>query len=74
VSEVSERKKTRWPIYQRPTFWKVWRSTFVNKNKPLEVDGWADVNIIVNKLANYFAISSATNNVTRAVKLQDDSK
>jgi len=50
-----------------PAFWKVWRSKFNNKNKPIEVDGCTDAKMIVNKFAHYFADSSSANNVTRVL-------
>lgn len=36
------------------TFWKIWRSKFKCKNKPLDVEGSSDANIIVDKFANFF--------------------
>jgi len=54
-----------------PAFWKVLRSKFYNKNKPIEVDGCTDTKMIVNKYA-YFADSSSANNVNRASELYDE--
>ena len=50
----------------------MWHSKFVNKNKPHQVDGCTDVNIIVNDFAHYFSNSSAANNGNRAVELKEE--
>jgi len=52
-----------------PAFWKVWRSKFNKKSKPIEVDCCTDTKMIVNKFAHCFADSSLANNVTRASEL-----
>jgi len=37
------------------TFWKIWRSKFECKNKPLDVEGYSNATIIADKLANFFS-------------------
>ena len=51
------------------TFWKVWRSKFEYKNKPLDVEGCSDVNIIADKFAVSYHCCSA-NILTRTTELQ----
>jgi hypothetical protein len=54
------------------TFWKVWRSKLEYKNKPLDVEGSSDANIIVDKFANFFSQCCSANNATRATQLRID--
>ena len=54
------------------TFWKVWRSKFHCKNKPLDVEGHSDANIIADKFAQFFSQCSSANNVSRATELLAD--
>ena len=50
-------------------FWKVWRSKFECKNKPLDVEGCSDVNIIADKFAQFFYQCCSANSSTRAAEL-----
>jgi len=54
------------------TFWKIWRSKFECKNKPLDVEGYSDATIIADKFANFFSQCCSANNVTRATKVFAD--
>jgi hypothetical protein len=51
------------------TFWKVWRSKFECKSKPLDVEGHSDPNIIADKFAHFFMQCCSANNATRAAEL-----
>ena len=49
--------------------WKVWRSNFERKNKPLDVEGCSDAKIIAHTYAHFLSWCSSANSVTRAVEL-----